>query len=77
MIRSRKMKGRRMRFRLWEATNCSDTISDYQKYQDKLALTSLRVRLAFGAPLELSSEALALARGLGRYHRVAGVGCDG
>jgi hypothetical protein len=52
--------GGRVRFRLWEAAFCSDTISDYQKDQDKLALTSLRVRLAFGALFELSSEALRL-----------------
>ena len=80
MIGSRKRKtGSRVRFRLWETTFCLDTISNYQKDQDKLAFPSSRVRLAFGALLELSSEALALARGLGRYHRVqwSGLVCDG
>jgi hypothetical protein len=52
--------GSHVRFRLWEAAFCSDTVSDYQKDQGQLALTSLRVRLAFGALLGLSSEALRL-----------------
>ena len=60
MIRSRKRNGSRVRFRLWEATFCSDTIRYYQKNQDKLAFPSLRVRLAFGALLELSSGPLRL-----------------
>ena len=52
--------GSRVRFRLWEAAFCSDTISIYRKDQDEPTLTSLRVRLAFGTLLELSSEALRL-----------------
>ena len=53
----------RVRFRLWEATFCSATLNKHQTDQDKLILTSFRVRLAFGALLafsELSSEAFRL-----------------
>jgi hypothetical protein len=54
--------GKRVRFRLWEAAFCSATFNKDKTDKDSL-LTSLRVRLAFGAVLEfseLSSEALRL-----------------
>jgi hypothetical protein len=54
--------GKRVRFRLWEAAFCSATFNKNKTDKDSL-LTSLRVRLAFGAVLEfseLSSEALRL-----------------
>ena len=56
----------RVRFRLWEATFCLVTLNNNQTNQDKLLLTSFRVRLAFGALLafnELSSEAFRLPEG--------------
>ena len=54
--------GKRVRFRLWEAAFCSVTFNRDKTDKDK-PLTSLRVRLAFGALLEfgvLSSDALRL-----------------
>jgi hypothetical protein len=53
---------KRVRFRFWEAASYS-LCSEKTKHTRVGLLTSLRVRLAFGAPLEfaaLSSEALRL-----------------
>jgi hypothetical protein len=50
---------KRIRLRFWEAEFCSMTFNIVQR--DGIEeLTSLRVRLGLGAPLELSSEALRL-----------------
>lgn len=56
--------GSRVRFRWWEATFSSITFDNHQKDRDDQLLTSLEVRLAFGGPLELSSEAFHLPQAL-------------